>query len=251
LFIVDLNNTKAQELLGKIDSLILPVGTLEAHGPHCSVASDILIPVRVCEEVERLAGDRVFIAPVIPYGHNFHLLHAAGTHNVPSEVFADYVFEVLRSFENDWKIKYAIIFNGHGGNTNALHVACERASTSGIKTLVMNWWGGGFAERIKNVVADTDGHGGESETSFLWFVADKYVDQKLIPKEPNMVEFGKGRTAASYMDAYDPSLNRRVFPKAYSGNPAAASKEKGERMNRIVAQGLVEALDALRSGTIL
>lgn len=251
MLIEEMTHSKAEQLIGKIDTLLLPVGTLEAHGPHCSVASDVLIPVHICEEVERLAGDRVFIAPVIPFGHNYHLLHEAGTHNVPNDALANYVFEVLRGFV-DWKIKYAIVFNGHGGNTHALHIAAERAAaTTGLKTLVLDWWGGGFEQRIKSVVSDTGGHGGESETSLLWFAGDKYVDQKLIPQEPNMVDFDKARTAASFIDAYDPALNRKVFPKAYSGNPAAGSKEKGRQLNHIVAEGLVEVIDAFRTGTLL
>jgi len=250
MLIEEMNSTQASRLIGKIDTLLLPVGTLEAHGPHCSVASDVLIPARVAQEVEKLAGDRVFVAPVVPYGHNFHLMHAPGTHNVPAAVFSDYVYNVLKGFL-DWGVKFAIVLSGHGGNTDALRIAAERASNDGIKTVVLSWWGSGFPERFKGVVEDVDGHGGESETSFLWFTGDRYVDRSLIPREPNLIDFGKGKTAASYMDTYDTDLNRKVFPKAYSGNPAAASREKGARLNEIVAKGVVDAIDALRSGTVL
>lgn len=250
MLIEEMNSTMASRAIGRIDTLLLPVGTLEAHGPHLSVASDVLIPERVAQEVEKLAGDRVFVAPVVPFGHNFHLMHAPGTHNVPAGVFSDYVYHVLRGFL-DWKVKYAVVLNGHGGNTDALRIAAERASNDGIKTVVLSWWGSGFPERFKGVVEDVDGHGGESETSFLWFTGDKYVDRNIIPREPNLIDFSKGRTAASYMDTYDGDLNRKVFPKAYSGNPAAATKEKGARLNEIVAKGVVEAIDALRSGTVL
>lgn len=250
MLIEEMTSSKAAQLIGKIDTVLLPVGTLEAHGPHLSVASDVLIPARVALDVERLAGDRVFVAPVIPYGHNFHLMHAPGTHDVPSEVFSDYVFHVLKGFLA-WKVRYAVVLNGHGGNTDALRQAAERASGAGLKTVVLSWWGSGFAERFKGVVEDVDGHAGESETSFLWFVGDRYVDRSIIPKAPNPMDFSKGRTAASYMDTYDSDANRRVFPKAYSGNPAAGTKEKGARLNEIVAKGLVEVIDALRSGTLV
>ena len=250
MLIEELTNAKATKLIGKIDTLLLPVGTLEAHGPHLSVASDILIPVRIAQEVEKLAGDRVFVAPVIPYGHNFHLMHAAGTHNVPNDVFSDYVYEVLKGFLT-WKIKYAVILNGHGGNTHGLHLAAERACDDGMKTVVLSWWGSGFEERFKGVVADTGGHAGESETSLLWFVGDRFVDRSLVPKEPNPIDFGKGRTVASYMDSYDPELNLRIFPKAYSGFPADGTKEKGARLNKILAKSLVEVIDALRAGKLV
>lgn len=250
MLVEEMTSAKAAQLIGKIDTVLLPVGTLEAHGPHLSVASDMVIPARVAQEVERLAGDRVFVAPVIPYGHNFHLMHAPGTHDVPSDVFAEYVYHVLKGFV-PWKVKYAVVLNGHGGNTDALRQAGERASGAGLKTVVLSWWGPGFAERFSGVVEDVDGHAGESETSFLWFAGDRYVDRSSIPKEPNPIDFSKGRTVAAYMDTYDPDVNRKIFPKAYSGNPAAGTKEKGARLNDIVARGLVDVIDALRSGALL
>ena len=249
VLIEELNSYRAEELIGKIDTVLLPVGTLEAHGPHCSVMSDVLIPTRICEDVEKLTGDRVFIAPVIPFGHTWHLKDKPGSHDVPYTPFSDYVYHVLKGFLT-WKVKYAVIMNGHGGNIQALHYAAERASDAGVKTVVLSWWAGGFADAIKGMVQDVDGHAGESETSFLWFVGDKYVDQSLIPKEPHMISFDKGRTAASFMDTYDENINRAAFPRAYSGNPAAATKEKGRRMNEIVARGIVDVIDALRAGTI-
>jgi creatinine amidohydrolase len=251
MLIEEMNNTRAKQLIGKIDTLLLPVGTLEAHGPHCSVASDMLIPVRLCQEVEKLASEKVFIGPVIPYGHTWHLKEFAGSHDVPNDALCEYVFGVLHGFV-EWKIKYAIILNGHGGNTNALNRAAEHASDIGIKTIVLSWWGSGFPERFKGVVNDIGGHGGESETSLLWFVGDKYVDPKLIPKQPNPVDFDRGKTVAGFGDVHDRDSTRKVWgPSPYTGNPGSATKEKGAQLNEIIARSLVEVIDAFHTGNLV
>jgi creatinine amidohydrolase/Fe(II)-dependent formamide hydrolase-like protein len=40
------------------------------------------------------------------------------------------VFKVLKGYGEDWKIKYAIIVNRHGGSIVALHDAAERKYVS-------------------------------------------------------------------------------------------------------------------------
>ena len=143
MLIEEITSDRASKIIGKIDTLVLPVGTVEAHGPHCSVASDIIVPVRLAQEVEKLAGDRIYVAPIIPYGHTWHLKDFPGSHDISGEVLTEYVFQVLKGFLS-WKIKYAIIINGHGGNDEALALAAEKAASLGIKTVVLDWWSGPF-----------------------------------------------------------------------------------------------------------
>ena len=130
MLIEEITSDRASKIIGKIDTLVLPVGTLEAHGPHCSVASDIIVPVKLAHEVEKLAGDRIYVAPIIPYGHTWHLKDFPGSHDVSGEVLSEYVYQVLRGFL-PWKIKYVIIINGHGGNDEALGLAAEKLRRSG------------------------------------------------------------------------------------------------------------------------
>jgi len=141
--IAELTGERASKTIGKVDTVIIPVGTLEKHGPHCSVMSDVLIPEKIAEEVDRLLYDEVLVGPTIPYGHTWHLKEHAGSHDVPGRVLSEYVFYVLRGFK-EWGIKYAVLLNGHGGNIEALHEAGERASDAGVKNgcfkLVDQWF---------------------------------------------------------------------------------------------------------------
>lgn len=247
MLIEDITNDRASKIMGKIDTLVLPVGTLEAHGPHCSVAADIIVPVKLAEEVEKLAGDRVYIAPVIPYGHTWHLKDRAGSHDVSAEALSNYVFEVLRGFL-DWKIKYAVVINGHGGNDEALTLSAEKAASIGIKTVVLDWWSGAFLEALREVIPEPEGHGGEGETSLVWNVGEKYVDPSVIPKEDNVR--GKPRTVAAFSNVFDPEFTKAAFPAAYTGRPSKASRETGRRLNERAAKLIVDVIDELRAGTL-
>ena len=247
MLIEDITSDKASKIIGKIDTLVLTVGTVEAHGPHCSVASDIIVPVKLAQEVEKLASDRVYVAPVIPYGHTWHLKDSPGSHDISGEVLSEYVFQVLKGFL-PWKIKYAIIINGHGGNDEALALAAEKAASLGMKTIVLDWWSGAFLEALKQVVPDSEGHGGEMETSFVWNVGEKYVAASIIPKEDNLPP--KMKTIATFSNIYDPDFTKALFPNAYLGRPSRASAEKGRLLNQKAAQLIVELIDQLRSGKL-
>jgi len=248
MFVEDLTSDKASRVIGKIDTLILPVGTVEAHGPHCSVGADIIVPVRMAQEVEKLAGDRVLVAPIIPYGHTWHLKDFPGSHDVPAEVLVEYVYHVLKGFHDTWKIKYAIILNGHGGNDESLALASEKAASLGLATIVLDWWSGPFLEALNKVVPELDGHAGEGETSLVWNVGEKYVDTSIIPKEENPRLTND--TIASFSDIHDKRYASVALPRAYIGRPSRASMEKGRRLNEEAAKLVVELVDKVRSGKL-
>jgi creatinine amidohydrolase len=250
MLIKKITNARASQLIGKIDTVLLPVGTIEAHGPHLSVAADVIVPELIASEVEKLAGDRVFVAPAIPYGHTWHLKDFAGSHDVPLSVLSDYVYHVLKGFL-EWKVKYAVILNGHGGNDGALRLAAERSADLGIKTVVLGWWEGQFLERLRSVIPEPEGHAGEGETSLVWNVWDEFIDVPIIPKEDHVFSYSKGKSAAGFVDTFDPAMTSVVFPRAYSGRPGRASKETGRRLNQECARLVVETIDALRAGSLL
>jgi len=248
LRVVDLNHTSASKTIGKVDTLLLPVGTLEAHGPHCSVATDTIIPQKLVEDVDRMAKDRVLIAPAIPYGHTWRLKDRAGSLDVSRKVLADYVFEVIKGFGESWKIKYVVIVNGHGGNIEALHEAAERAEVLGIRTVVLSWWVGGFLDVLHKVAKDAEGHAGEAETSLVMHAGEQYVDKSLIPAE---APAHSRKTVATLGDIFDSGSTHAFYPQPYSGNPRAATLEKGRVLNEMLAKEILRVADQLRSENAL
>jgi creatinine amidohydrolase len=248
MLVEDITSDKASKIIGKFDTLVLPVGTIEAHGPHCSVAADVIVPVKMAQEVEKLAGDRVLVAPVIPYGHTWHLKEFPGSHDVPGEVVSEYVFQVLMGFYRGWKVKYAVIINGHGGNDESVSLAAERAASNGLKTIMLDWWSGPFLKALEKVVPDLDGHGGEGETSLVWNCGDKYVDATIIPKEDNIR--GENESIAAFSNIFDTRYASSMMPRAYVGRPSRASAEKGRKLNEEGARLVVELIDRVRAGKL-
>lgn len=87
----------------KIDTVLLPLGTLEPHGVMANGA-DILAPVAIAREI----GPKVnaTIAPVVAYGFTGSMDAYPGTFTVPEDVYRPYVRSVLLGLaKNRFKAK--------------------------------------------------------------------------------------------------------------------------------------------------
>src|SRR4030095_7960109 len=72
----------------KINTVLLPLGTLEAHGVAPN-GTDILAPLAMARDIAPRVN--AMIAPVIPYGFTGIMDAYPGSFTVPEEPFSDYV----------------------------------------------------------------------------------------------------------------------------------------------------------------
>ncbi len=155
----------------KIDTVLLPVGTMEAHG-CTNLGTDITIPEFICE---RLAEKLNFlIAPTIPYGITRTLLPYPGSMTVRPESFEAYVGDVVLSlFENGFK--NLVIINGHGGHYDELaRIAKDSWRKTGGRTIVIHWWDV-CAPVTQEVFGQAGGHAGVDETAMVLAADPKLV----------------------------------------------------------------------------
>jgi len=217
-----------------VDTMILPIGTIEAHGPHAPLGTDVLIPKKLADMIESALGGRVWTAPEIAYGHCWALKDFPGTIDVPQRIFADYVHAVVASFAK-WGIKNVVLVNGHGGNIGALNEVANRLADEGLNVLVSNYWLD-YQEAIKEITPGV-GHAGEDETSLVMAVTPDSVDLSLASSH-NIDISGKVKFK---------EMGRSMYPEAYSGDAGAATAEKGERLFELIASRLVKDIRAMWS----
>jgi len=155
----------------RVHTLLLPVGTLEAHG-ITSLGTDNVIPTRLSEALaERL---NAVVAPTIPYGVTAHLGALAGGTHIRADAFTDYVAAVLTTMSHQG-FSNIIVMNGHGGNTEALKEAVRRVhEETGVYLAVFSWWTEcrTVSEEILGVPG---GHGGSDETAAMLAIASEQV----------------------------------------------------------------------------
>jgi len=172
----------------RIDTAILPVGTVEAHGATC-VGTDNVIPESIAAGIaERIDA---LIAPVISYGITKSLYRYNGGITIKPDTFAAYVQDVVDSLA-DSGFKNVFVMNGHGGNNEALKqmaATCHREKR--INIAVVHWWEL-CGDMTREFFGHAGGHGGTDETAMVMAADPQLVDE----------------------DAYDPEM-------AYLFNPGA------------------------------
>lgn len=213
----------------RVNTVLIPIGMLEAHGEHCALGTDMLIPREFVRRLESRVGDKVMVAPEIPYGHSFALAPFRGTIDVPARVFEDYVAAIGGEFIKQG-FRHIVLFNGHGGNMPSLSNVSERLADLGAYMLTINWWLD-YRDHIVPI-APAVGHAGEDETSCVLAIDPSLVEMEYAHDHED--------TVSRKIKAKD--LGRRIYPHANSGNATQATAEKGESIYNALVEDILADL---------
>ncbi|MGG7164168.1 creatininase family protein [Clostridium ihumii] len=232
MYIVNYTSDDFNEKVGKIKTVIIPIGSVEAHGHHLPLGTDIFSPRVFCEKIDKSIGDKIWIAPEIPYGQSYDLSIYSGTIDIPSDVMAEYVYHIGKSFYNQG-IKNIVFFNGHGGNITALNLASEKLARIGATAMNINWWMDYSSEIL--TITSGQGHGGEDETSAIL-----YYDESLVQMDKATKNSNKALYPVKFKDR-----GKTIFKDAITGDATLATKEKGEKIINKVAEKIIERIELM------
>ncbi|MTI95848.1 MAG: creatininase family protein [Firmicutes bacterium] len=238
MYILNMNSADFAAATKDISTAVIPIGMIEAHGQHCPLGTDMLIPRRFMELLDAELGGKVLIAPEITYGHSWSLAPFAGTLNIPNEVFAEYVYHIGLELKR-WGLDKQLFFNGHGGNIPALTTVGERLADQGVTAMLINWWQD-FQPEILGVCS-SQGHGGEDETSLVLA-----LDENLVDMEQATVN--NVRTVAQ---VFYPGMEAAVLPEGMSGDARQASRTKGEKLYELLLPQVVKLVKSLQTGDLV
>ncbi len=166
--------TKVKRLVPEtINTILLPIGTVEAHGA-AALGTDNIIP----ETLARMTAERVnaLIAPTLNYGITRSLYQYPGSMTIRPEHFAPFVADILTSLV-DRRFKHIIILNGHGGNNAALKDAAYAVHYQRQAFIaVVHWWQL-TADLTKEYFGEAGGHAALDETACLQAIDPALVDR--------------------------------------------------------------------------
>jgi creatinine amidohydrolase len=168
----------------RIDTVLLPVGTLEPHGV-INNGADNTAPTAMAKTIARRTN--AMIAPTLPYGITGSMEAYPGAFQITESAYRPFVKQILEGLAKNG-FRNIIILNGHGGGQTAVlqSVAAEVAVEKKVRTLVINWWS--FAsDETKAVFGEDGGHAGLNETAFIQAIdptlvhRQRYKDELAIP----------------------------------------------------------------------
>ncbi|HUJ31030.1 MAG TPA: creatininase family protein [Candidatus Acidoferrum sp.] len=235
----DLNWMEFKQLVpAKINTVILTVGTLEAHG-FINNGADNTVPIALAKAI---APDlNALIAPHIPYGITGILAPYPGSLHIPEEPFRNYVRAVLLGLVSNG-FKNIIILNGHGPQVGTLQELAEQISLEHkVNTLVINWWIL-TADVTKEVFGEDGGHATNNETAMVQAIDPKLVHWDLYT----------GKDMATALPSPSDGWSATPFPSTIllytegQGLPKDRSQAKAEEYyQKVVARVKAVAQDTL------
>ncbi len=241
-FLGDLTYPEAEKAL-KGSTCLLPVGAVEAHGPHLPLNTDTIIS----EEVARRAGEKLkewkptaVILPALSVTPAKFAAAFSGTLGISEGTAAAYVCEIARALEKHGALKLVLI-SAHvdPSNLKALHAAEEAMKPAKIKVIFPDITQKPWVERLPDEFKRGGAHAGNFETSMMMAAKAKAVrESERIGLTKVEVDLGaKIKGGARNFEECGGDF-------AYFGDPAGATKEEGERCLDLLRDIVVEAATA-------
>jgi mycofactocin precursor peptide peptidase len=208
--------------------LVVPVGSLEQHGPHLPLDTDTRIAVEVAR---RGSGGRpgTAIAPALTIGASGEHAGFPGTLSIGGDALATCLIELGRHASLYWAAM--LLVNGHGGNAAAIGAAAARLRHEGRTCAV--WHAG---------LPGGDAHAGRFETSIMLALAPEAV--RLDAAAP-----GNRRPLDELMPVLRDRGVRAVSANGVLGDPSGASAGEGVLLLARLTAGLSATLDVLLGRT--
>lgn len=210
-------------------TLLVPLGSVEQHGPHLPLDTDTQIGEAVAvRSLAVLAGrpgaPGCLLAPAVAYGASGEHEGFPGTVSIGTEALTLLLLELGRSASR-WADRIVFV-NAHGGNARALVSAVRRLRLEGRAAA---WFPCAFD--------GADPHAGRTETSVLL---------EISPEQVRMddAEAGDTRPIAVLLDQLQAEGVAGVSRNGVLGDPAGASAAAGARDLQLAADRLADAVVA-------
>jgi creatinine amidohydrolase len=227
---------------------VLPLGALEAHGPHLPFGTDIVIADAMARAgAERLSarGLTVVILPALPVAPAPFASDFAGTIDIAPSATASVVEGIARSLARHG-VRATVIANAHH---DPAHVSAIRSAVAQIERersallifpdLTRRRWASRLTEEFQSGAC----HAGRYESSVVLAESSEHVaadEMRQLAPNPRSLVDAIQRGDRTFLDAGG--------PQAYFGAPAEATADEGreiiERLGRVIEDAVVEALSA-------
>lgn len=188
-------------------TVLVPVGSVEQHGPHLPVETDTVIAEAVARGVAGRLGD-AWVAPPVTYAASGEHQGFPGTCSVGIDLLRGVLVELVRSMRL-WTT-LVVFVNAHGGNLSALTDAVDQLIHEGHD---VGW--------VPCATEGVDLHAGYTETSLMLHLRPHCV--RLDRLEPGTTSGLRQLLPALLTEGV-----RGVSANGVLGDPRGANAEEGK-----------------------
>lgn len=158
---------EAEQALSKARLAVVPVGSLEQHGPHLPLMTDSAVAEALARRIANELGDDAVLLPPIGYGLSEHHLGFAGTITLRPNTMLGLLADIFESLRHHG-LKRALVVNGHGGNIDLIRLAARTARRDHGMMVASVMWAVVAADIARERASSPAyGHACEIETSVM------------------------------------------------------------------------------------
>lgn len=237
---------------------VLPIATIEDHGPHLPVDTDVVIVTEVCTRgVSRIPEEAVLL-PTVRIGYSPHHMDFPGTLTIRWNTFVEYCLDITRSLVRHGFTKMLIV-NGHGSNRPLGEMVARLTIVEHPHThcAFTSWWDlHDVREAFRRVrESEITAHACELETSVYLAVDESrvYMDRAERDMSYQMSPHFWGDLLGQKPD---PSFKNSLWMTEFwsmdtrhgiKGDATKATQEKGRLVLEAAARELEEIIRELRA----
>lgn len=221
---------------------ILPVGAIEAHGPHLPVDADVIIALAMARAAAaRLSprGHPAVLLPALAYTTAGFAAEYPGTISIAPETVTALIVDIARSLTRQ-RFRLLALANAHldPAHLAALDAALEQARAERLLPLVFpnisrKPWGSRLGEEFTSGAC----HAGRFESSIVLAERPELVRETIrtaLPANPASLSTAIRAGKRTFAEAGG--------PRAYFGDPRAADAGEGRRTIDVLGGILEEAV---------
>jgi creatinine amidohydrolase len=245
VFLGEMTSPEVEAFLRDHDTVIVPTGSTEQHGPHGPLLTDVLVPNEVARRVAPRVGAAV--APTINYGLSYPHTGFTGLVQVRIPTFMALIEDIAVSLATAG-FRKIVFLNGHYDNTLAIAYACANAAPrlpEGVRAFPVNYWDGMIAEEAAEFFDPSNGlHANKGETSAVMAINEALVDLDAANAEmPPFPEVTNGAAVHTAFFFTTPGSVHRATHSGTWGDARESNAEFGERYLQVVTEATVRLLD--------
>jgi len=223
---------------------VLPFGATEPHNTHLPYGTDTLeceaIGRAVCQQAHE-DGAKVVLLPAIPYGTETNMHRFPLAMNLHPSTLLAVTADLVESIAGSG-IRKIVLLNSHGGNELKpfLRELCLKTKA---KLFLCNWYRM-ISDRYDTIFEAREDHAGEMETS----LGLAFFPELVVRASDGGLRADEGATNPTRFAAVNEgwvSITRPwhlLTTQSGSGNPHAASAEKGRQVMDLIVSRLAPFL---------
>jgi creatinine amidohydrolase len=246
VFLGEMTNPEVEAFLGAgHDTVIVPTGSTEQHGPHGPLLTDVLVPTEIARRVAPRIG--AVVAPALNYGLSYPHAGFTGLVQIRIPTFMALIEDVAVSLATAG-FRRIVFLNGHYDNTLAIAYACANAAPrlpAGVRAFPVNYWDGMTPAEAAEYFDPSNGlHANKGETSAVMAIDADLVDLDAANVEmPAFPEVTNGAAVHTAFFFTTPGSVHRATHSGTWGDARESNVEFGRRYLDVVEAATVRTLD--------